>query len=250
MLNLPNIKAKPNVHPKLYKNIFLTTNTATMKLLTTLQSGFVAHSSIYKACCLVYNAHFFRPIFIKNLTIGTLLAIVATLFVACGDDSKSNSSQVSNNSRSAGDNSQGENGRPKLYDFDMIDTTLKAVGGIKTRVCVAVQSEESAPNYSIRITKPPLNGSLTPLLSGTELCFDYTPNASFIGKDPFEFSVCNTSGYCLDKIWFVDVKGKIVNSRPTSVKNQTTPEIQTAPSNSSSIFDGGKKNRDNYNPNN
>jgi hypothetical protein len=190
--------------------------------------------------------------FPKSLIIGTFFALFAALFAACDSESNAKANQISEGNQGKGAN-QSANGRAKLYDFDMVDTTLSTGMGSKTRVCVAVQSEETTPNYNIRITKPPLNGSLTPLLSGSELCFDYTPNADFTGKDPFEFSICNTSGYCLDKTWFVAVKGKAVST--PKEKTGTNPidiktDVPVAPANNSSIFDPAKKNRDNYNPNN
>lgn len=154
--------------------------------------------------------------------------------------------------------------------FDLADTSIQTTVGKAKELCLTLSSTEQAPDFTVELTKPALNGKLTPSVSGKEFCLYYVPNPDFSGRDQFDFKICH-KGVCLEKTWFARVQKNSSNAnqqtrdplsttasessdisptKTTTSKKQTTmPTVPAAPT-SSGIFDVNKKNEDGYVPKN
>jgi gliding motility-associated-like protein len=73
--------------------------------------------------------------------------------------------------------------------------------GVTVNIAITANDTSNCPIDSIRITNKPKNGDA--IVSGNTI--NYIPNASFCGKDTFQYKVCNAIG-CDTAFVFVDVK--------------------------------------------
>lgn len=197
-----------------------------------------------------------------------LLGVFLLILNACNSDSTKNENKVTDGVATA--TTQQSSSKVGTGDFNLTDTTIKTGVGKEIKICLPIGTKVDKPNFTITTTKPPLYGTMTPSVSGNNLCFDYTPNTVFEGLDQFDCKVCMTSsGLCQEKTWYVEVKKEASkdvtkavskpvsqSSSPVSVKSEKKkeePKIVVPPPAipaRSTIFDPEKKNNDGYVPKN
>ncbi|MBL7818435.1 MAG: hypothetical protein JNL70_25715 [Saprospiraceae bacterium] len=200
----------------------------------------------------------------KNyMTITSLnVVVLMTCISACNSDqttAKSNSSVKSD--------ATAQQNKLEIGDFTLPDTILRMKVNEIGKVCLPIKSESNGSNFSVTVTKPTLNGTVTPSVNGNDICISFVPKSNFAGLDEFDCKVCLTnSGFCQEKTWRIAVSGEIKSvekeetssatksKSPSPSKNTTKTTETTTPTpptpSRSSIFDPEKKNNDGYVPGN
>jgi gliding motility-associated-like protein len=71
--------------------------------------------------------------------------------------------------------------------------------------CFPIIDPDLGDTHTVTICGNPKNGVVRPYVAAGQMCFNYTPNPRFIGQDSVCFTICDNTGLCVSKTWYIRV---------------------------------------------
>jgi gliding motility-associated-like protein len=71
--------------------------------------------------------------------------------------------------------------------------------------CFPIIDPDAGDTHTVTICGNPKNGTVRPYVAAGQLCFNYTPNPRFTGQDSLCLTICDQTGLCVSKTWFIRV---------------------------------------------
>jgi gliding motility-associated-like protein len=92
------------------------------------------------------------------------------------------------------------------------------------RICGTLSDDAALDKLTTSMCKAPMHGTITPSVSGNQICLNYIPNPGFYGADEICVKVCDEQGLCVEKTITLDIK-KV--TPPNPCENDKIPPVFT-----------------------
>jgi gliding motility-associated-like protein len=85
--------------------------------------------------------------------------------------------------------------------------------------CYPIIDPDLGDTHTVTVCGNPKNGVARPSIANGQVCINYKPNSRFIGQDSLCLTICDNTGLCTSKTWYIRV----------SACNDTIPPTITCP---------------------